>query len=842
MAEWKKIIVSGSDAHLNQVTASATYPFKINTTNEVGGLDSTVPLVYDGTTGLVGTGSAYAAAGSDSFVAGSGLTDNVLIVGNGNSSVSIIDAEADAQGQNIVNIGHVKATTVSATGLVTGANLSVTSSMAIGQTNGVDNVPITLNKPITFNGPGAVTSSVDFVFDGLAASESPIIEFQSGNGESAALKDRIVFKSSTAETKQYSIQTTDRGEDFNLSEFKILNNDTTTLHAQHNRVGIGGSFATNAALNVTGNISGSGTLVITGLGDQGGNLTVFDKTLIYDSTTGTFGFADTGNVGGVTSVTAGTNINVNQTTGAVTVNLDTSLANMVGIHVVEISGSDLRVSGSGTTVVSAQHITASNLLVEDSSIFEGTFLFNGLDFTVQNASTFSGSNQFGSGSMPSDAFHEFTGSVGITGSLSVDGGFTIDDLTVTGDLSVDGTSNLDNTDIDGTLDVDGNVTLGSDDADTLTVNAVSTFNENVELSTANLNVGGFITGSKLKLTATADSAANKGDGFLVRNSTTDVIEYLTSIPLSDTGITAGPGIAINTDTISVASASMNTHFNSASLNNVSGDVTFTSGDNNVTFTAAIGANVIVPGDIAFIDDGTVGTNGGDLLISQGDGTYLNKTVTGVIAIDNAGVTTFGGGGIVEAAGNASASIIETAGAAEHSIVLTDLTTGDVSQSLKVDSNSNHLKYNTNTNILTVSSSTFGHNVTVGGNLTVLGDTVTMNTETLLVEDNFIGLNSNYLAGGANENDAAALDAGIQVGRGSDTDAILAWSETYERWAVGLENMSTDDFSEANAKSLIVLMDVNQATPGTGAPNAGATNYRRGQMRVDGNKDIWMYVD
>lgn len=856
MAEWKKIIVSGSIAELAAVTASARTPFVIGKTNQVNGETSTIPLVWDGTTGRVGTGSAYAVQGGTDYVDGSGLDVNFAIVGAGGSSIKKVDDSVSFATNAITDVTTLSATNIIASNTYATNQMTVTGSLKLGSSaaNANDLVYINLIKPTLINGSAnnhVLTSSTDIMFDGQSTAQTPTLQFQAGTNEAGALKDRIIFNTAAGNQQQYSIQTSDQGGDYELAEFKILNSDTATIHARNANVGIGGAYAANAGLKVYGAISGSGRLVVAGVDDASANLTTFDKTLVYDANTGTFGYAPTNTVGGLTGIIEGNNINTLADGTQIQVNVDAfPVFDGASINGT-LSGSNLVVSGSGATVVAANQITASNLLVEDAAIFEGTFLFSGIDFTVQNASTFSGSNQFGSGSLPSDVFHEFTGSVDITGSLSVDGGFTIDDLTVTGNTILGDDSAEDTVSINAdvtlfggsTLDVRDSVTLGEANDDTLTVNAVSTFNENVTLNTANLNVGGNITGSNLQLTSLTTLDPSATTKFLIRSSSGDVFDAA-SVTLDDISVTAGPGISINGQVISADSSSMINFFRSSSLENVTGDVTFASA-NGTDFTSAITANAVVATDIAFINDSTNGDTSGDLLIAQGDGTFLHKSLSGVISVDADGVTSYGGGGgVAPVAGEAEQIQIDQAAAAEHSILLTAQTAGPATQSVVVDNNSSDFSYNTDTNVLTVNGTTIGSDVSIAGNLTVAGTTVTMNTEALLVEDNFIGLNSNYIAGGADQNTAPTEDAGIQVGRGTQTDMVFAWSEAYERWMIGYENLSDSatNFSEANASSFIVTMDVDTSIPGTNAPNFGATSYRRGQMRVDTQKDIWIYID
>ena len=69
-------------------------------------------------------------------------------------------------------------------------------------------------------------------------------------------------------------------------------------------------------------------------------------------------------------------------------------------------------------------------------------------------------------------------------------------------------------------------------------------------------------------------------------------------------------------------------------------------------------------------------------------------------------------------------------------------------------------------------------LTVQGDLTVNGTTTTLNTETLAVEDNIVVLNSNVTG-------TPSANAGIEVERGTSTNASLIWNETLDKWQAGL---------------------------------------------------------
>ena len=79
-----------------------------------------------------------------------------------------------------------------------------------------------------------------------------------------------------------------------------------------------------------------------------------------------------------------------------------------------------------------------------------------------------------------------------------------------------------------------------------------------------------------------------------------------------------------------------------------------------------------------------------------------------------------------------------------------------------------------TTISTTDVATFGSDVTITGNLTVNGDTVSVNVSQLLVEDNFLILNSNVSS-------APSLNAGLEVERGTSTNVSIRWNESTDKW-------------------------------------------------------------
>ena len=70
---------------------------------------------------------------------------------------------------------------------------------------------------------------------------------------------------------------------------------------------------------------------------------------------------------------------------------------------------------------------------------------------------------------------------------------------------------------------------------------------------------------------------------------------------------------------------------------------------------------------------------------------------------------------------------------------------------------------------------FSGAVTIQGDLIVSGSQTTKNSEVVLIEDNIITLNSN-------ETGTPSEDSGIEVERGTATNALLYWDESSDRWS------------------------------------------------------------
>lgn len=94
-------------------------------------------------------------------------------------------------------------------------------------------------------------------------------------------------------------------------------------------------------------------------------------------------------------------------------------------------------------------------------------------------------------------------------------------------------------------------------------------------------------------------------------------------------------------------------------------------------------------------------------------------------------------------------------------------------------------------------------LTVGGNLTVSGTTTTVNSETVTVADNVLVLNSN-VTGTPTEN------SGIEVERGSSTNASLIWDETADKWEAGLAGSEVAISLEGHTHTSANISDFTEA--------------------------------
>jgi hypothetical protein len=159
----------------------------------------------------------------------------------------------------------------------------------------------------------------------------------------------------------------------------------------------------------------------------------------------------------------------------------------------------------------------------------------------------------------------------------------------------------------------------------------------------------------------------------------------------------------------------------------------------------------------------------------------NVTITADIVADSVALGTDTTGDYVAGASASGAGISVTGSGGEgSSLVISN--TGVTSLS----GTANEVTVSASAGAITIGlpdDVTIGGNLGVTGNLTVSGSVTTLNTETLLVEDNQITLNSNVTG-------TPAANAGIEIERGTSTNAELVWDESADVWKAGLSGSVT----------------------------------------------------
>ena len=112
------------------------------------------------------------------------------------------------------------------------------------------------------------------------------------------------------------------------------------------------------------------------------------------------------------------------------------------------------------------------------------------------------------------------------------------------------------------------------------------------------------------------------------------------------------------------------------------------------------------------------------------------------------------------------------------------------------------------------NATFSGDVTIAGNLTVQGTQTQVNTTQVLAEDNLITLNSGETGAGVTSG-----KSGIEVDRGSLTNAELAFDESDDKWKAGIQGAT-----KIIARGHSELVSAAAATQHVINHGLGSTNY------------------
>lgn len=124
-------------------------------------------------------------------------------------------------------------------------------------------------------------------------------------------------------------------------------------------------------------------------------------------------------------------------------------------------------------------------------------------------------------------------------------------------------------------------------------------------------------------------------------------------------------------------------------------------------------------------------------------------------------------------------------------------------------------------------------VTISGNLNVLGNTTTIHSTQLTVDDNIITLNGNVTG-------APTLNAGIAVNRGSSANVYVLWNESIDKWQVTNDGTSYGNIVTASSAGNIT-MPSNLVIQYTTVAPAATTGYNTVYAQTPNGGGSGLYV-
>jgi len=850
MPSWKKVLVSGSSIEVNQITASGVPTDNASVQNL---------LAIDSSTGGI-LQISQSGVGADTFKATGIRTGDGFISGKLGVGTDVIDSDALLH----VSGGHLKVQNAGNTNIYIDAQTDHTGSIQF-QEGGALTARIISNP--TNNSlqliPNSANTVVTVVGKAVGIMDTAPTEVLSVNGNISASGDLFINRGVHFGNSQDNASggATNQGDYFDAvitaSADALTIEDNSSVHIKIDKNGANspGTFQVQAhttddvrfVVSSSGKVGigttsldvGDTILTVNGGAKFGGGVTssnlptnTSSTNVIVDGGSGKLESRDinvlldsaSGNLS--SSIVGTTNeVEVTYPAGGVQVGLPDDVT-ITGDLIV---GDFLYVSGAITasSVISASAgITASSIQVlNDIALGGNIFSFNGFSFIEGVSAVFTGSNVFGSGSLPSEnddagggVAHQFTGSVGITGSAVVinEGKFTVNggDIVVTG--ATPGTG-------------DGNITANNG------------------------------TGSFGYLTANEISSSGALFADLANDSTTTfntVVYDSTTGQFFHTGSYGGGGVNIYSDLDGIPGGIVSaSSFSSPSQGTLSASINGQTTvvdlglqiDDNVTFVDVSATTISASSHINGGGNLTVAGNisgSGDLFAAlTADATTGYKTVVYDEATGKFHTTgSYGGGGggvYNELSGIPTDIVSESLFSSDNQGSITASING-VSQSFDVGL--------TPTDSPTFNDITASGNVSVAGNTTITGDltvngsTTTISTANMVVEDTFILLAS----GSAGD---ALNDGGIIVEQtAAGLGVALYWDTSEQNWSIctgSADHTQANGGVTADVNVLTVQLADNSGNAPTSTPVMGVAASseisRKGHFYVDTSDAFGLYV-
>ena len=487
-----------------------------------------------------------------------------------------------------------------------------------------------------------------------------------------------------------------------------------------------------------------------------------------------------------------------------------------------ISGSDATFSGSVSTdtineVTAGAGVTADGVILKDGAVIGGLTAEVGDTVDVSAATLTLANDQISGDSIEGGTIGSITISSLVASSADVNGG-TIDGTTIGGTTSAAGTFS--------TLTSDSvNLNGGEIDGTNIGVNssAIGTFST-MNTSNADINGGaidGTVIGASVSSTGTFStlntSTANITGGAISGASVTTSSLDANGGTIDGTTIGANASAAGTFSTLTTDDAQIG----GGNVTATNGTFTnLTSGNVNITGGTITGIDIDTSGSAVTFDDDAISgdkVHGGTISDSSLIGT-TGSTISGYDITVGAGKTLDVSAGTLTLANNqisgdkvhggsisdfASTGIDDNATATKLTLTDTTATFG-----VAVNAGSNAVSGGAGT----FSSLNVNGDAVVTGNLTVSGAVTTTLAETVEIEDNILLLNSDVASG-----TAPTQDSGIEVNRGSQTNAKWYWDETNDEWTSkdALGNAANINVGSISSSSFQLTGTIARTDGGTG---------------------------